>query len=449
MKLNEVLKPLLENKVDYLAQHHGEAIEAQLKKDRSTQLSTALDALQFMEKNVPKKQLQWVVKRYINGEFLLEEDIQVVAEALNLFIEHKNQLDKKDINQYQSLKELYNATHQFKELNIDDNKERYLIASGELEVVFEQGNERILIPRTEKASRYMADDRWGTEWCTRFPDNFKRYSDQGPLYMIDINDGEEVYQAHWESGEKIKDISDKEPSDTESLKARSVAVQWVIEQGKKRIENMDSGNPSWAAYNMVRNGYAEPEWVMKVIENTTTGNPPWAAFLMVRHGYTEPEWAMKLIENATTGDPSEAAYHMVRYKLAKPEWAMKVIENTTTDGPSQVARYMVDDGYAEPEWAMKVIENATSGDSSRAAYFMVKYGYAKPEWAKEFIENTTIGNPSWPAYLMVMNGLAEPEWAKEFIENTTIGNPSWPAYRMVRDGYATQEWFEEIKRKNQ
>jgi len=320
MRLNEVLKPLLENKVDYLAQHHGEAIEAQLKKDRSTQLNSALDALQFMEKNVPKKQLQWVVKQYINGEFLLEEDIQVIAEALNLFNEHKNQLDKKDINQYQSLKELYNTTHQFKELNVDDNKERKLIASGELEVVFEQGNERILIPRTEKASHYMADDKWGTEWCTRFPKNFKRYSEQGPLYMIDINNGEEVYQAHWESGENIKDISDKEPSDIESLKARSVAVQWVIERGKKRIENMDISNPSSPAYLMVRDRYAEPEWAMKVIENDTTGNPPRAAYDMVRDGHAKPEWAMKVIENATIGNPPWAAYLMTRDGYATQEW---------------------------------------------------------------------------------------------------------------------------------
>ena len=76
-------------------------------------------------------------------------------------------------------------------------------------------------------------------------------------------------------------------------------------------------------------------------------------------------------ENATTGDPSLAAYYMVKYCDSSTTWAEKIIENATIGDPSWAAYCMADDGGSSKEWAERVIENAKIGNPSYAAYRMV------------------------------------------------------------------------------
>jgi len=99
-------------------------------------------------------------------------------------------------------------------------------------------------------------------------------------------------------------------------------------------------------YHEIKNWYEGLQLIL-----TCSTDPPRVAYWMVGDGYAEPEWAMKVIENDKVGNPSHFAYEMVRDGLTKDtEWAMRVIENDKTGNPSWAADRMVKHGHAPQEW---------------------------------------------------------------------------------------------------
>jgi len=78
------------------------------------------------------------------------------------------------------------------------------------------------------------------------------------------------------------------------------------------------GCPMFACM-MAQEGYAEPEWAMKVIENAKTGDPCYAAYNLLIAGLVDHRWVMEIIENNNGGDLYEAN-SMVRLKYAPQEW---------------------------------------------------------------------------------------------------------------------------------
>ena len=149
---------------------------------------------------------QWLFNQWKKGEFRLLEDSEKINELLGFFDEHKNDLNKKDINQY-TVKELHETVKQYMASGGNEKIERQLIARNEAEIVFEEGEIRIIVPKTVKASKYFAQD---ANWCTKYPKNFKNYSSEGPLYIIEVSD-RPIFQLHFESGE-FMDANDEEHS---------------------------------------------------------------------------------------------------------------------------------------------------------------------------------------------------------------------------------------------
>jgi len=314
MRLNEVLKPLLENKVDYLADNMGDKILNRIRRDHTVYVlvhyETDRGSVQHESKNFQEiieqftekhghdlnitiepytndaphihsetvyhiedlsrmilttlkdhidptngKYLQWITKMYINGEFLLYEDMETLSTLLTTFSNHKRGMEKKDINQYKSLSELSKATRKFIETGTDSTIEQRFLANGEAEIVFNDDEHTIIIPKTEEASRYYTKEKFATEWCTAYPDHFNEYSSVGSLYMIIPKDeSNEVYQVHFESNSEgtihdmdfdyqpwqVKDIDDEEIHNRKAFYDSNTAFAWLVDN---RIHNKMGLNP--------------------------------------------------------------------------------------------------------------------------------------------------------------------------------------------------------------
>jgi hypothetical protein len=162
---------------------------------------------------------KWLLKLYQDGKLLLE-DLYKATEYLTMFDKLKTQKDitgaEADINRYGSLPDLFKYIKLIGgtgEVSEDESyllNDRYFINSGEAEVFHEDSDYLIVIPRTLKASQFYAH---GTEWCTKYPDNFKEYSEQGDLYVIidksklNTKDDNRMMQFHFQSNQ-FMDIND-------------------------------------------------------------------------------------------------------------------------------------------------------------------------------------------------------------------------------------------------
>ena len=111
------------------------------------------------------------------GEYL-EGDIDDVITMLKYFDKHNSQLEKKDINQYESTSELFKAIRPIQE------KEHQKVMESQVDRVYEDDKFVVVRPKTYEAScKYGAN----TKWCTSSQDDqhFKRYTSDGQqLYYI-------------------------------------------------------------------------------------------------------------------------------------------------------------------------------------------------------------------------------------------------------------------------
>lgn len=153
---------------------------------------------------------KWILTLYKQGK-LKTGDIPELRDSLTYFDKFKAKLEKKDINQYQSVPELYNAIEPFTE-----NPNQATSKSDELRKTKQEGAEKVyedeewlvIVPRTEQAACLYGK---GTKWCTAATGGnnmFKYYDKHGPLFInINKRTGRK-YQFHFDS-QQFMDEQDK------------------------------------------------------------------------------------------------------------------------------------------------------------------------------------------------------------------------------------------------
>ena len=108
----------------------------------------------------------------------LEDDIDSVITMLKYFDKHNSQLEKKDINQYKSTSELFNAIRPIQE------KEHQKVMESKVDRIYEDDKFLVIKPLTHAASCKYGSN---TKWCTTAQDDqhFKRYTTGGnQLYYV-------------------------------------------------------------------------------------------------------------------------------------------------------------------------------------------------------------------------------------------------------------------------
>lgn len=198
----ELIKQLLEG-VDDIAQSQGEKILAAYDNDQGAKQGVPREAkpiVEYFARFVPRKALQWVINQYKRGEVKIE-DAQDIGQTLTKFQQVRPHLQKKDLNQYKSLDELYDAIESLSSEQNVSNRQKAKDAKHEgAKKLIDSPNFKVLIMNTPEAACYYAK---GTKWCTSDADTFKHYQEQGPLYVIMA--GDRKFQMHVESEQAMNE----------------------------------------------------------------------------------------------------------------------------------------------------------------------------------------------------------------------------------------------------
>lgn len=197
MKLFEV-KNIFEAREDYIAQSMGDKILAAVQKDMGRAFNDPLAIVKKLSQANPKY-IQWITKMYVAGQFKLE-DIPRLRNDLTEFDRVKKKLEKKDINQYNTLASLYKATEPFKDNELISNRQQdqaerqSYFENGEAKLIHRDKNVTVVSPQTEEAACYFGK---GTKWCTSGDKNnlFSKYHSAGNLFVIFTKEG--AYQLHY------------------------------------------------------------------------------------------------------------------------------------------------------------------------------------------------------------------------------------------------------------
>jgi len=158
-----------------------------------------LDPTSILESDKIGKYVSWLIILYRRGDTTLKqvlsydnmEDDYKISEALEFFDKNKNLFDKKDINQYKTLDELFSKIDSFDEISSKtvqkSDKYKYytdLAKSGRIKIFYENNNWLIIIPNDEEISCNIAGTK--TSWCTARPtgSHFNTYNKDGVLYIF-------------------------------------------------------------------------------------------------------------------------------------------------------------------------------------------------------------------------------------------------------------------------
>ena len=132
------------------------------------------------------KYSKWLLALYTGGNLKLE-DLYKATQYLTTFHKYKAKLERKDIGQYKSLPDLYNAIQPYEDnTQAASHKEEIRQMKEGAEKVYEDENYLIVVPHTEEAAIFYGK---GTQWCTAATNGrnyFNHYDEQGSLY-ININ----------------------------------------------------------------------------------------------------------------------------------------------------------------------------------------------------------------------------------------------------------------------
>jgi len=111
----------------------------------------------------------------------IEGDAEIGINLIKSFDKYQSQLDKKDINQYESFEELDSALFPIKQKQKEKELEK------QIDKIYEDDKFVVIIPKNEESSCKYGS---GTKWCTtsKGAGHFGRYTSGGQLlfYIIEL-----------------------------------------------------------------------------------------------------------------------------------------------------------------------------------------------------------------------------------------------------------------------
>lgn len=126
------------------------------------------------------KYVDWVVKRNFDDIGNQLAPFDEIITYLERFDNIRKNLDKKDINQYISIGQLYNTIEQYGDTRAEEKTK----IQKDTEKIFENNEVLVVKPKTQESSCYYGS---GTKWCTaatRTKNMFNTYIKKGPLYYL-------------------------------------------------------------------------------------------------------------------------------------------------------------------------------------------------------------------------------------------------------------------------
>ena len=218
---NTKMKYLVESKTDYILQNEKavkaiahrylQDINLSIEKMTEDQIRQAAEYVLKKCEELPytNKYMIWLMKQYIQGKFIIPEDLSKLNSELERFSKISHKLEKKDINNY-SWEEFLDIVPKLEEIHTSNEEER--IAKSGAEKLFEDDKWIVIHPKTEEAACYYGS---GTRWCTASTKGynyFDSYNAEGNLYIVISKQNPSVkYQIHFES-HSFMDVKDIPPT---------------------------------------------------------------------------------------------------------------------------------------------------------------------------------------------------------------------------------------------
>ena len=199
MRAREFITFLVEYRRDITAEKLGQKIIARGEGDN---LDAILAQMESADPTPNKQYVEWIARRYIAGDFLLE-DLPVVNQYLVKFIESRKLIQNKDINAYslKTLKELIQGIYKSDSDNNEKDVSGLYPVLPDTQVLYNGPEGQLVIPLTVKASQALQKIGKPSEWCTadsRAPTHFPKYTQGGPLYVWIDRSGDK-WQFHFPS----------------------------------------------------------------------------------------------------------------------------------------------------------------------------------------------------------------------------------------------------------
>lgn len=154
------------------------------------------------------KYAKWLLNLARHGKWKAGDAPETKA-ALERFMRTYKNLEKKDIQQYGSVGELYDAVMQ-----TEPQKTRRE-AKADAEKVYEDSDWTVVVPKTEDAAKVYGK---GTRWCTAADKNnmFGYYNEEGPLYILISKKDGSKFQIHFPT-DQYMDAADEPFGDMNNL----------------------------------------------------------------------------------------------------------------------------------------------------------------------------------------------------------------------------------------
>jgi hypothetical protein len=171
--------------------------------------SSIIEADPFSKPNFLSPYAKWLLGLYKNKNLKLE-DLYKATEYITTFntIKSRLSLDKKDINKFKSLPDMFNVIRPYMESGENIQSSTSLekeIKQKETKKIYEDDKWFVIEPLTERSACYYGKN---TQWCTAAKENnyFNYYNNQGPLYINIDKVNNEKYQFHFESGQFMDEM---------------------------------------------------------------------------------------------------------------------------------------------------------------------------------------------------------------------------------------------------
>jgi len=401
-------------KSELLATQQGPKLLSALKKDRLADQSMTADQLTLeLESMDPLKgkSLQWLVNRYAEGNFKLE-DAPRVSTSLSDFAKKKNQLAKKDLNQYRSLSELEDAVEDAVEVKSKKQQKAEIKTEG-ADVVYKSSTYSIVKLKTEEAACYYGK---GTKWCTASDNNnmFNRYNDEGPIYVILDHVNNRKFQVQVTTAQ-FMDEKD-EPVDYQRLRKQYPAMQKIaVHDANDWIKGVDIEDHEQLA-----------DTIIRLANDVFGGRWPEAEDVISEDGVLAYNYAIYILKQpwpaaeAAIAADAGAAYRYAKGVLKQPwpageaaiatkpisayNYASDVIKGPWSAGEAAIAT----DPYSAYNYAKRVLKKQwPAGEAAIATIAGFAYQYARD----------VIKKP-WPAGEAAI--ASEPYYARQYQERFGI-----------------------------
>ena len=156
------------------------------------------------------KYLDWLIRQVMKQQLRLPQDGDKILETLRLFKDKSRFLDKRDINQYQTLGDIREALDRASGQVSKRENLRIQRDEGQ-EIILDKPPYQVVKITTQEAAAKLCRN---TQWCIKDPQFFNEYSPKE--YFIILKNGEK-YALYHPNSSQLKDVYDRKLSKDKQL----------------------------------------------------------------------------------------------------------------------------------------------------------------------------------------------------------------------------------------